>query len=99
MFLHELRHIEADKRFVGPKKEIGQRASHFGFAHSGWPEEEKTSDRPRGRFEPGTGAANGASQRGDRLVLRNDSLVELAFHAEQLLRFFFLDAGYRNARP
>ncbi len=37
-------------------------------------------------------AANGARQRGDRLVLRDDALVQLFFDAQQLLRLFFLDA-------
>ena len=52
-----------------------------------------------GRLEAGAGAANGASQRGDGLLLRDDALVQLLFHAQQLLRLFFLDAGNGNAGP
>ena len=35
----------------------------------------------------------------DRLLLRDDALVQLFFHAQQLLRLFFLDAGDGNAGP
>ena len=53
----------------------------------------------RPRFVDGEGAAIefGAIESADGLLLRDDALVEFFFHAQQLLRFFFLDAGDGNA--
>ena len=52
-----------------------------------------------GDFNPALRPANRARQRRNRLLLRDHALVQLFFHAQQLLRLFFLDAGYRHARP
>ena len=99
VLLHELRHIEADERLLAAEEELGEGAGHFGFADAGGSEEEERTDGTVRRFESGTRAANGASERGDRFVLRDDALVQLFFDAEQLLRLFFLDRGDGNAGP
>ena len=55
-----------------------------------------------GRFgilQAGAGTADGAGQGADRLVLRDDALVQLFFDAQQLLRFFFFDRGNGHAGP
>ena len=55
-----------------------------------------------GRFgilQAGARTADGASQSADRLVLRDDALVQLFFDAQQLLRLFFLDRGDGHAGP
>ena len=51
------------------------------------------------RFESGTRAADGAGQGRDGLVLRDDALVQFFFNAQQLLGFFFLNGGDRDAGP
>ena len=99
MLLHELRHIEADERLLAAEEELGQRARHLRFADAGRAEEEEAADGAMRRLEAGARTANGAGQRGDRLLLRDDALVQLFFHAQQLLRLFFLDAGDGHAGP
>ncbi len=52
-----------------------------------------------GDFKPGAGAADGARQRGDRLLLGDDALVQLLLDAHELLRLFLLDGGDGHAGP
>jgi len=63
------------------------------------PRKKERTDRPMRRLEPCTRAANGAGKGADCLLLRNHALVQLLFHAKQLLCFFFLDAGHGDAGP
>src|SRR6266567_2231347 len=51
------------------------------------------------RLEACTRAADRTGEGADGFLLRDDALVELFFHAQQLLGFFFLDAGDGNAGP
>src|SRR5260370_11928341 len=51
------------------------------------------------RLETCARAADGTGEGRDGLLLRDDAFVELFFHAEELLGFFFLDAGDGNAGP
>ena len=52
-----------------------------------------------GDFKSRTRAADRAGQGADGLVLRNHALVQLFFHAQQLLCLFFLDGGHGHAGP
>src|ERR1035441_6825313 len=99
VLLHELRHIEADEGLVGAEEEVGQGAGHLGLSDAGGAQEEEAADGPGGRLEAGAGTAEGARQSADGLLLRDDALVQLFFNAQQLLRFFFLDAGDGDAGP
>ncbi len=91
MLLHELRHIETYESFVAAEHEVRQSASHFCFANASRSEEEERTDGAIRALQPGTRAADGASQCADRFFLRDDALVQLFFNAEQLLRFFFFN--------
>src|SRR5208282_1549548 len=75
MLLHELRHIEADESFIAAEHEMRQSARDFSFAYAGRSEEQERPDRAVGALQPGTRAANGASQRADGFFLRDDALV------------------------
>src|ERR1700722_11445786 len=99
MLLHELRHIEADQRLLRSEEELRQSTSHLRLANTRRSEEEERPDRTMRRFQASTRAPNRAGKRRDGLVLRNDALVQLFFHSQQLLRLFFLDRGNRNAGP
>src|SRR5208282_545833 len=57
------------------------------------------ADGPVRILQAGARATDGASQRADRFVLRDDALVQLFFDPQQFLRFFFFDRGNRNAGP
>src|SRR5712664_2617660 len=63
VLLHELRHIEADKRFLAAEEELRESACNFRLAYAGGAEEEEAADRAQRRLEASAGAANGACQR------------------------------------
>ena len=86
VLLHELRHIEADQRLLAAEHELRQGARDFGLADAGRAEEEERADRAVRTLQAGTRAANGAGQRRDGAVLRDDALVQLFFDAQQLRR-------------
>ena len=52
-----------------------------------------------GDFRPARLRRMARARRRDRLLLRDDALVELFFDAEELLGLFFLDAGDGDAGP
>ena len=52
-----------------------------------------------GDLRPARERADRAGQGGDRLILRDDALVQLFFDAEEFLRLFFLNGGDRDAGP
>src|SRR5581483_760345 len=99
VLLHELRHIEADQRLFGAEHELRQGARDFGFADAGGAEEQERSDGTVRALQAGAAAADGASQGGDCLVLRDDALVQFLFDAQQLLRLFFFNRSDGNAGP
>jgi len=83
MFLHELRHIEANQRLLRTEQEFREAAGHFRFADAGGAEEEEAANGTRGIFESGAAAANGASEGGDGFVLADDALVKLRLDAQK----------------
>ena len=99
MLLHELRHIEADERFLAAEQERGESARDFGFPDAGGTEEQERSGRTARGLESRAGAADGARQRRDGLLLADDALVQLLFDAQKLGDLFFLNGGHRNAGP
>src|SRR5271157_5755858 len=99
MFLHEFGHVKAHQRLLAAEHELRQRARNFRLADAGGAEEEERTNGTIRALQSGTRAANGAGQRGDGAVLRNDAPVQLFFDAKQLLALFFLDGSYGNAGP
>src|SRR5256886_7159792 len=99
VLLHEFRHIEAHQRLFGAEEKFRKAPGDLGLADTGRPKEEEASDRTRRRFQSRTAAADGASERGNRLVLTDDALVQFLFDAQKLLLFVFLDGSDGNAGP
>ncbi len=99
MLLHELRHVEADEGLLAAEKELSQGAGHFGFADAGRAKEEEAADGAQRALEACTGTADSPGESGDRLLLRDDALVQFFFDAEKLLRLLFLDRGDGDAGP
>src|SRR5207302_936535 len=99
VLLHELGHVEADQSLLRAKHKLRQGAGNFSLADARGSEEEERADRPVRILQASARPADGASQGADRLVLRDDPLVQLFFDPEQLLRFFFLDRGDGHAGP
>src|SRR4029077_20677423 len=94
-----LRHIEADQRLPAAEHELGQGAGDFGLADARRAEEEERADWPVRALQSGGAAADGAGQGHDRLILRNDALVQLFFDAQELRRLLFLDRHDGHAGP
>jgi hypothetical protein len=92
VLLHELRHVEADERFIRAEEEVAPGCGPPRFCRRRW-------GRGRGScrwaalgvLEAGARTADGAGEGGDGLLLRDDALVQLLLDAEELLRLFFLD--------
>src|SRR5579862_7189409 len=99
MLLHELGHVEADQSLFGAEHELRQRARDFGLADASWAQEQERADGPVRILQAGAGATDSAGQGADRLVLRDDPLVQLFFDAEQLLRLFFFNRRDRDTGP
>jgi hypothetical protein len=93
VLLHVLGHVEADERALGAEEERGQRARDLGLAHAGGAEEQERAHRAVRVLEAGPRAADGARHRGDRVLLRDDALVQLLFHAQELGRLSSLTAA------
>jgi hypothetical protein len=66
---------------------LRQGARDFGFADAGRAQEQERADGAVRVLQAGARTADGASQRADRFVLRDDALVQLFFDAQQLLAF------------
>ena len=99
VLLHVLRHVEADQRVVAAEQEVGDRARQLGLADAGRSEEDEAADRTVRRLQPGARAPDGARQRRDRRVLRDDALVQRVLHVQELVAFVLVDRGQRHAGP
>src|SRR5262245_152998 len=99
VLLHVLGHVEADERVIAAEQEVREAARELGLADAGRPEEDEAPDRPVGRLQPGARAPDRARQRRDRGVLRDDALVQLLFHPQELVAFVLIDGGERHAGP
>ena len=99
MLLHVLGHVEADERALGAEQERGQRPRHLRLAHPRRPQEQERAHRPVRVLEPRARAPDGPRHGGDRVLLRDDPLVQLLLHAQELGRFLLLDRGDGDARP
>ena len=99
MLFHVLTHVELDNGVFVIKEELGQGLGQFGLAHACWPQEDKGSTGTLGVLQTGARTANGTAERDDRLVLANDALVQLVFHAQQFGRLFFGQSVDRDAGP
>src|SRR5258708_2008491 len=99
MLRHERRHVEADQQFLGTEQELGDRARHFRLAYAGRPQEEEAADGTRRTLQARAASADRPGQRGDRLILADDTVVQLLFNPEEFLHFLFFDRMYRDAGP
>src|ERR1017187_5968893 len=99
MLLHEFGHVEADQSLFGAEHELRQSARDFGLADARGAQDRERADGEVRVLQAGTRTADGARQSADRLVLRDDALVQLFLNAKQLLRLFFFDRGDGHAGP
>src|SRR4029079_18960597 len=62
-------------------------------------EEHEAADRAVRVLQPGARTPDGARQRADRLLLRDDAVVQRVFHVQELVSLVLVDRGERYARP
>ena len=99
VLLHVFAHVESNQRIIITKQEVGKCFCELGLAHAGWAEEDERTAWTLWVFEARACATNALADSFDCIILRNDSLVQLGFHVEQLGRFFFGEFVHRNACP
>ncbi len=99
MLLAILTHIDANQSILVAKQEFGQRLGQLSLTNTGAAEEDEGANGPARVAETRAAAADGVGQRGDRLMLANDALVQALFHMQQLLRFRLHHLGHRNTSP
>ncbi|MNF70775.1 hypothetical protein D3C84_526990 [compost metagenome] len=99
MLLHELGHVDAHQRLLGIEEEFGQRLAQLGLTHPGRTEEEEGAAGPVRVGQAGAGAAHGVGDRDHCLVLADHPLVQVIFHAQQLLALAFEHLRHWNSGP
>ena len=81
------------------EQELGERLRGLGLADTRRAQEDERARRPLRVLEAGTRAADRLRDRLDRVVLADDALVQLLFHAEQLGGLFLGELVDGDARP
>ena len=79
--------------------ELGERAGELRLADAGRAEEDERADRPVRVLQAGARAAERVRDRGDRLVLADDALVQALLHVDQLRGLAFEQPVDRDAGP
>ena len=84
VFLHKLGHIDPHHGLLCVEQKLRQRFGEFSLANPRWPKKEKRPVRPVRIRKTRPGSADRIRYRADGLVLPDDPLVQLGFHAQQL---------------
>ena len=99
VLFHVLAHVELHEHVFVAEEELGQGAGELGLAHARRAQEDERAGRPLGVFEARARAADGLGDGAHGDVLADEALVELVFHAQQLLGFGFGELEHRDAGP
>ena len=99
MHFHVFAHVEAHHRVLIRKERFRQCAGKLRLSHARWAKENVGADRPAGILQPGAGAADGAGNGGNSLVLPDDAPVQRFFQVQQLLAFVLGEPANGDARP
>ena len=97
--LHILGHVDTHERALVIEQALGQRLGELGLAHAGGAQEEEAADGLVRIGETRTAAAHGRGDSGDRLVLADDALMQLALQALQLVELALHHLGHGHAGP
>ena len=99
MLLHELAHVDAHHGLFGVEQEAGQGLAQLGLADAGRAQKQEGAIRPARIRQTRTRAPDGIGHRSHGLVLTDHALVQLRFHAQQLLALAFQHLRHRNPGP
>ena len=97
--LHVLRHVDTHERTLVIEQALGQRLGELGLAHAGGAQEEEAADGLVRIGETRTAATHGRGDSGDRLVLADDALMQLALQALQLVELALHHLGDGHTGP
>lgn len=95
----ELAHVDLDQRIVLAEEELGKSLGQLGLTHTGWTGEDEGAGRTLWILQTRAGAADGARDSLDCIVLADDPLVQLIFHAQQACGFFLGEAEHGDTGP
>ena len=87
------------ERVVVAEEELGERLRELGLADTRRAQEDERATRTLRVLEAGTRAPDRLGDRADRVLLADDPLVQLVFHAKQLRRLFLGELVDGDARP
>ena len=99
VLLHVLRHVELDHRALVTEQELGERLGGLGLADTRRPQEDERSRRALRVLEAGTRTPDRLRHGLDRVVLTDDPLVQLLFHAQELRGLFLGELVDGDAGP
>ena len=99
MFLHVLRHIDADHRVLVAEHRFGQRASQLGFPDARRAKEDERTHRPFRVLKACAGPADRPAHGFHRFILADHPLMQNTLHIEQAFRFLFLQLVHGDSRP
>ena len=99
MFLHELRHVDPHHRVLVVEQEFGHGLGQLGLTDTSRPEEQEAAQGAGLVIQAGTRTAHRVRHSFDREVLTNDTVVQLVFHAQQLVPLAFQHTTRGDTRP
>ena len=97
--LHVLGHVDTHERALVVEQALGKRLGELGLAHAGGAQEEEAADGLVWIGEARTAAAHSCGDGGDRLVLADDALMQLALQALQLVELALHHLGDGHTGP
>ena len=97
--LHVLGHVDTHERALVVEQALGQRLGELGLAYAGGAQEEEAADGLVRIGEARTAAAHGRGDGGDGLILADDTLMQLAFQALELVELALHHLGNGHAGP
>ena len=95
----ELAHVHLDQGVVVAEEELGESLGQLRLTHTGRAGEDEGAGRTVRVLQAGAGAADGAGDGLDCLVLADDALVQLVFHVEETAGLAFGELEHRDAGP
>ena len=95
----ELAHVDLDEILVRAEEELRQRLGQLSLTHTGRAGEDEGTGWAVRILQAGAGAPDSTGDGLDRLVLADDALVQLVFHAQQAVGFLLGELEHRDARP
>src|SRR6185369_17247463 len=99
VFLHVLRHVEADHRSLVVKHEFRECASGFSLTDTGWTKKDERADRAIRILQARARAPDSVCDSRERLLLPDYAIAESIFHRDELLHLAFEHSRNRNAGP